>query len=172
MLHNGRRPHRTPGPRHRVGVQNAAVLRPVHQIGRRKCVQKNLLVIGCGVGRINPETLAENRALRVGIPTGKDRVAGMRLRGCAMARSSMTTRHYADRQNHSAQTRGPFCRYDHPVHTASLAIPEGFVSPSLESLRVWNLMALKRVRQPPPMAQAVADAAFFHQPMSEVVVDH
>ena len=45
-----------------VGVENAAVLGPGHEVGRRKGVEKHLPVIRSGVGGIDPVFLAKDDA--------------------------------------------------------------------------------------------------------------
>ena len=93
FLGDGRGPHGAPSPLHAGRVEHARVLRPVHEVGRRKRIRKHLLVAGYPrvgvrlVGRIheadggrealiNSLMLAKNGRFRVGVPAGQYGVAG------------------------------------------------------------------------------------------------
>src|SRR4029453_18409775 len=54
------------------------MLRPRHQVGRRERVEKQLLTVRRGKGRIDPVLPVEYVRLRIGVPTRQNRIAGPR----------------------------------------------------------------------------------------------
>jgi hypothetical protein len=56
------------------------MLSPVHQVRRRKCIEKDLLPVRGRISRIDPILFSEYRRLRVGIPAGKK---GITARHCS-----------------------------------------------------------------------------------------
>jgi hypothetical protein len=51
------------------------VFGPVHEVGRRKCVEKYLVFVRGRECRVDPVMLVEYNSFRVSIPAGKNRVS-------------------------------------------------------------------------------------------------
>src|ERR1043165_9446669 len=75
LLDDRWRPHRPTRPFHARGVDDAWMLIPGDQIGRREGVEKDLLVVPVRIRRIDPILSGENMDFGIGVPTRKNRIA-------------------------------------------------------------------------------------------------
>jgi len=70
-------------PKDGAGIEDVFVLLPVYEAGRGKGVEEHLLIVLGGIGRVYPVSMTEDGCFGIGIPAGKDGVAGgSSLCGC------------------------------------------------------------------------------------------
>ena len=75
LADGGRRPHGPPRPRHVGLLQDAGVLRPVHQVVGGEAVEGELLVVGKAARGIDPAGSVVNDGFGIGIPSLENGVA-------------------------------------------------------------------------------------------------
>lgn len=74
FLHHSGGPHRPPCPPHFRRIQNPFMFGPSDQVGRRKTIKMNLLLIGIGIGGIDPVAVPVYHRLGIGVPPLNDRI--------------------------------------------------------------------------------------------------
>jgi hypothetical protein len=78
FFHDRRRPERTVRPGHVAKLQDARVLFPADEVAGGERVHVQLLVVRGGIRGVDPVPPFEDVGLGIGVPTGKDRIAGSR----------------------------------------------------------------------------------------------